>query len=93
MVELAGSYVQISPATWKEQRDVMVELRLGYGEQEKEAQKLLQMHTMFSQDPSLQPLYSPENRYSMMKSIMEAARHIECRRLPDATRSTATSAA
>ena len=72
VVELAGAYVQINPASWKEKRDVMVELRLGYGEQEKEAQKLLQMHTLFSQDPSLQPLYSPENRYSMMKSILEA---------------------
>ena len=30
------------------------------------------MHSLFSQDPSLQPLYSPENRYSMMKSILEA---------------------
>ena len=72
VIELAGAYVQINPASWKEKRDVMVELRLGYGEQEKEAQKLLQMHTLFSQDPSLQPLYSPENRYSMMKSILEA---------------------
>ena len=39
--------------------------------QEKEAQKLLQI-TPVQPDPSLQPLYSPENRYSMMKSILEA---------------------
>ena len=32
---------------------------------------MLQLHTMFSQDPSLQPMYSPENRYQMMKNIME----------------------
>ena len=44
IIELAGAYVQINPGSWKDQRDVMVELRLGYGEQEKEAQKLLQMH-------------------------------------------------
>ena len=71
IIELAGAYVQINPGSWKDQRDVMVELRLGYGEQEKEAQKLLQMHSLFSQDPSLQPFYSPENRYQMMKNIME----------------------
>ena len=41
----------------------MVELRLGYGEQEKEAQKAAADAHLFSQDPSLQPMYSPENRY------------------------------
>jgi len=71
IVELAGAYVQINPATWKEKRDVMVELRLGYGEQEKEAAKLLQMHTLFSQDPSLAPMYNVQNRYEMLKSILE----------------------
>ena len=71
VVELAGAYVQINPGTWKEQRDVMVELRLGYGEQEQEAAKLLQMHTLFSQDPSVAPMYGLQNRYLMLKSILE----------------------
>ena len=42
IVELSGNYVQINPATWNEKRDVMVELRLGYGEQEKEAKSYSQ---------------------------------------------------
>ena len=71
VVELAGAYVQINPGTWKEQRDVMVELRLGYGEQEQEAAKLLQMHTLFSQDPSVAPMYGPQNKYQLLKSILE----------------------
>jgi len=50
----------------------MVSLHLGYNEQEKEAQKHLALHQMFAQDPTLQPLYSLENRYNMMKKVLEA---------------------
>jgi hypothetical protein len=73
IVEIGGNYVQIDPSTWSEKRDVMVELRLGYGEQEREAQKLLEMHTLFSQDASIQPLYGLENRYRMLKGVLEQA--------------------
>ena len=49
----------------------MVELRLGYGEQEKEAQKLLSVHALFSQDPTIAPLYGLENKFRMLKSVLE----------------------
>ena len=44
IVEIAGDYVQVSPAEWGSKRDVTVELHLGYGEQEQEAQKYLALH-------------------------------------------------
>lgn len=71
IVELSGSYVQINPSAWKSRRDVIVELKLGYGEQDREAQKYLGMHTLLSQDPALQPIYNIQNRYAMLKSILE----------------------
>ena len=71
VVDIAGGFVQIDPRNWKEKRDVMVEMKLGYGEQEREAQKYLALHTLMTQDPSLQPLYGIENRYNMMKQILE----------------------
>jgi len=71
VVDIAGGFVQIDPRNWKEKRDVMVEMKLGYGEQEREAQKYLALHTMMTQDPALQPLYGIENRYNMMKQILE----------------------
>ena len=71
IVELVGSWVVIDPRTWTEQRDVMVQPRFAYGEQEQEAAKLLQMHTLFSQDPSLAPMYGLQNKYLMLKSILE----------------------
>ena len=72
VIDVAGDFVQIDPRSWKEKRDVMVSLHLGYNEQEKEAQKHLALHQMFAQDPTLQPLYSLENRYNMMKKVLEA---------------------
>ena len=71
IVELSGNYVGINPSTWDEKRDVMVELRLGYGEQEKEAQKLLSVHALFSQDPTIAPLYGMENKFRMLKAVLE----------------------
>ena len=72
VIDVAGDFVQIDPRSWKEKRDVIVSLHLGYNEQEKEAQKHLALHQMFTQDPTLQPMYTIENRYNMMKKVLEA---------------------
>lgn len=71
IVDIAGSFVDIDPSDWKEKRDVMVELKLGYGEQEKDAAKFMQLHQMFSQDPGLQPMYQLPNRFNMMKQALQ----------------------
>jgi len=72
IVEVAGDYVEINPSTFIEKRDIMVELRLGYGEQEKDAQKFLSLHQMFSQDPKLAPMYQAQNAYALMKDALKA---------------------
>ena len=41
IIEVAGSFVEIDPRSWKEKRDVVVEMSLGYGEADREAQKHL----------------------------------------------------
>jgi hypothetical protein len=71
IVEISGAYVEVDPASWKEKRDVMVELKLGYGEQDREAQKMLSLHSLFSQDPAIQPMYGMNNRFAMLKKILE----------------------
>ena len=71
VVDIAGSFVPIDPRSWKEKRDVMVELKLGYGEQDREAAKLMQMHQMFSQDPAVQPMYGLPNRHALLKKMLE----------------------
>lgn len=71
IVQLAGQYVPVDPSQWDDRRDVVVELSLGYGEKEREAGKYLAIHQLFSQDPALQPFYTPENRYKLMKMLLE----------------------
>lgn len=71
IVQIAGEYVQINPEAWEDKRDVIVELRLGYGEQERESQKYMAMHQLFSQDPNLSRMYQPQNQYSLIKDVME----------------------
>jgi hypothetical protein len=71
IVEIAGDYVAVSPADWGSKRDVMVEMHLGYGEQEQEAQKFLALHTLMSQDPTLASMYTQENQFALMAHVME----------------------
>jgi hypothetical protein len=71
IVELAGQYVQINPGAWADKRDVTVEMHLGYGEQEQEAQKYLAIHTLMSSDPTLSSMYTPENQFKLMSHVME----------------------
>lgn len=71
IVELSGNYVPCDPRTWREKRDVVVEMTLGYGEQQKEAQKFLAMHSLMSADPNLSKMYKPENQYALATKIMD----------------------
>ena len=71
IVELAGRFVNVSPAQWADKRDVQVEFHLGYGDQEQMVQKHLSFHQMFSADPSLGQMYSSQNKFKMLSSVLE----------------------
>ena len=73
IIDLSGEFVMVDPSVWESKRDVMVQLHLGYGEQEAESQKHMAMHQLFSQDPSLAPMYQPQNAYALIKDAMEQA--------------------
>lgn len=61
----------VSPSEWIDRKDVSVELKLGYGEQEREAQKFMMLHQLLTADPGVQPMYTPQNRFKMVASILE----------------------
>jgi hypothetical protein len=71
IVELAGEWMEITPSRWSERLDVQVALKLGYGEQENEAKKYLGLHQMLTADPGVQPLYTVEKRFNMLRSFLE----------------------
>lgn len=71
IIEIAGAYVEVSPASWKDRKDVVITLKLGYGEQEREAMEFVQMHQFLAADPSLAPLYPLEKRYSVLRAYAD----------------------
>lgn len=71
IIEVAGQFQRISPSVWEDRKDVSVALHLGYGDQEREAQKYMGIHQMLSADPAMQPLYQLPNRHAMVKTILE----------------------
>lgn len=71
VVQLAGNFTRVYPSTWDERTDVTVEMKLGYGENEQEANKFLAYHQMMSQDPAMASMYSPQNKYNVIRSILD----------------------
>lgn len=71
IIQIAGSFERIYPSTWDERMDVAVELKLGYGEQEQDSQKYLAYHQMMTQDPSVAPMYKAENKYNVIRAILD----------------------
>jgi hypothetical protein len=71
VIKVAGNFVRVSPAEWAERKDCTIELKLGYGEQEREAEKFLAMHQLLSMDPNVGPMYSTDNKFNMLKTIFE----------------------
>lgn len=70
-IDVTGSYTPVNPTSWEHRTVASVELTLGYGEMESQAQKLMQIDAQYSQDPGLKDLYSPQNRYEMQRRILE----------------------
>lgn len=71
IIKIAGSYQRILPSTWDDRSDATVELKLGYGEQERDAAKFLQMHQLLSSDPSLAPMYGLDKKFNMIRAVFE----------------------
>ena len=71
VISIAGNFIRVFPSDWDERTDVIVEMKLGYGEQEAESQKLLAYHQLMSQDQTIGPMYSAENKYHTIKTVLE----------------------
>lgn len=71
MIKIAGTFQRMMPSEWADRSDVTVEMRLGYGEQEREAAKFLQMHQLLSSDPSLAPMYGMDKKFNLLRTVFE----------------------
>ena len=71
VIKVAGSFKRVLPSEWDTNVDCSVEMKLGYGEQEREAEKYVALHGFLSQDPAMAAMYTAEKKYNMAKTIME----------------------
>ena len=70
VIEVAGEWIEIDPSKWAARTEVSTAFRLGYGEQEKDAQEDLLLHQMLSADPTTAPMYTMEKKYNLLSSYM-----------------------
>lgn len=70
-VSITGKHTPVSPVEWKKRTVASIELSLGYGEAQREAQKWAELDQYFSQDPMLAPAYSYEKRYEVLTRGLE----------------------
>lgn len=71
IVELAGNWVQIDPRQWAERKTATVSFHLGYGEQDREAMKRIQLGAAILQDPQSAQFFQPQGRYKYIADIFK----------------------
>lgn len=71
VVNVAGSFKRIDPSSWDDRTDVIVEMKLGYGEKDQEVQKYIGIHQFLSQDPGFAPMYGMDKKFNMAKEILD----------------------
>jgi hypothetical protein len=71
IIQYAGEFVSIEPEAWESRKAVSLEFEVGYGEKEKEANKLLAMSQLFSQDEHLSAMFGDEQRMNFARDILE----------------------
>lgn len=71
IVELAGGWQEVDPSKWESRVDMVADLHLGYGEQDKEVRKWLEINTILASDPTMTNFYGPMQRAQVYKKVME----------------------
>jgi hypothetical protein len=70
IIEISGNFVEVDPKRWAERADMSVSFYLGYGEKEREVGKYVNAYSMLAQDPSIQPMFTVENRYNLIVNAL-----------------------
>jgi heme-degrading monooxygenase HmoA len=71
MIQIAGSFHPVDPSTWPDRDHLIVNFALGYGEQEKEAAKYVNMDKMLSADPRLARMYPEATRFHVISRALK----------------------
>jgi hypothetical protein len=70
IIEIAGSFVPISPARWRARRDVSVDMTLGYGERDQRVAEMADLHMTLKDDPKLSRSYGEQQAYNLWRDTL-----------------------
>lgn len=71
IIAVAGSWVPIDPKTWPSRDNLEVDFALGYGEQDKESAKWIQIDAYLSKNEAIAPLYPIDKQYQVVAKAMK----------------------
>ena len=72
-IEVAGAWTPVDPTNWPARDKLTCIFTLGHGEKDQEVKKLMNVDGYLSKDPGLAHLYTPSNRYNVLKQALEAS--------------------
>jgi len=81
IIEVAGNFVEVEPRKWEERTDVSVKLKLGYGEKEQDAGRLIALHQFLSEDPGASPMYDMPQKHNLITDYLALIGHKDNRYL------------
>jgi hypothetical protein len=73
IIKVAGNWVPVDFAQWPEDTTMSVSFALGYGEQEKESLKWMNIGKALQGDPMLAQWYTPQEHHYVAQRALEAA--------------------
>jgi len=78
--QVADAWISVTPAEWQARTRARVELRVGYGEADKDAGETLGLYQFLAQDQALAPQFGPAQRHAVI------ARYLKQRGIRDTSR-------
>jgi hypothetical protein len=75
VVELAGNWVEVNPSEWKERRAANATIHLGYRENDREAEELINLAGLMTQHPKLNTMFTETNAYKLAVNVMKLKGH------------------
>ncbi len=70
IIEVAGDWQPVDPRQWGERKRASCSVHLGYGEMDREADKLASAGAMMAQDPQLGTMFQAQGRYKMASDVL-----------------------
>lgn len=71
IIEVAGKFVECTPAQWASRRHVAVDMTLGYDERDQRVGELSGLHSMLVSDQGFSRMYDEPQRYELVKEMLE----------------------